>query len=125
MGRGILWEVQNWSGDPPEGLGGVEYTIGIPGWVGEPTGRSRTNWGTHGEVRDGSGDPRGVQGRMGEPSGRSGTGWGTIEEVWDGTADPQGGMGWVVGSSRKFGTGWGTLPKVRDGSSTLCEVREG
>ena len=61
---------------------------------------------TLGEVRDGSGDPRGGPGRVEGPSGSSGTGRGTLGEVWDGSRDPRG----VPEMGR------GTLGEVRDGS---------
>ena len=44
-------------------------------------GRSRTGWGTLGEVRDGSEDPRGGPGRVGGPLERSGMGRGTLGKV--------------------------------------------
>ena len=37
--------------------------------VGGPTGRFETSRGTHGEVRDGSGDPQGGPERPGDPRG--------------------------------------------------------
>ena len=65
-------------------------------------GRCEMVWGTLGEVRDGSGDPRGGPGQIVGPSGRSRTGQrtlkevrdgsGTLAEVLDGSRDPRGGL---------------------------------
>ena len=54
---------------------------------------------TLGEVRDGSGNPRGGQGRVGRSTGKSVTGRGTLGKVKDGSEDPLGGLGLVVGPS--------------------------
>ena len=62
-------------------------------------------WGTLGEVRDGSGDPRGCPGRFVGPSGRSETGWGTLGEVRDGR--------WTL---RAVWDCLGTLGEVQNGS---------
>ena len=51
------------------------------GLVGGPLERFDTCRGTHEEVRDGSGDPRGDPGPVEGPTGKSGTGRGTLEEV--------------------------------------------
>ena len=66
--------------------------------AGEPTWRYETSRATLGEVRDGSGDPRGGRdgsgdpqggpGRLGGTSERSGAARGNLEEVWDGSGDP-------------------------------------
>ena len=58
---------------------------------GRPSMRFGTGWGTAGEVRDGSGDPRGGPGRVEGPSGRSGTGRRTHGEVLHGSGDYRGG----------------------------------
>ena len=70
--------------------------------------------GTLGEVRDGSGDPRGCSGRV----------W-TIPAARDGSGDPQGGPGRVGGISMRSGTGWGTLSEARDRSGNFVEVCNG
>ena len=70
MGRAILGEVWDVSGDPRGG----------PGQDEGPSQRSV-----------GSGDPRGGPVWVGGPSGRSGTGRGTLEEVRDRSGDPRGG----------------------------------
>ena len=59
---------------------------------------------THGEVRDGSWDPRGGPGQVGGASRRCETGQETLEEVWN---------------------GWETLGEVREGRGTHPEVRDG
>ena len=78
--------------------------------------------GTFGEIRDGSGDPRGGPVRVGGPSRRSGSDWGTRWEVRDGSGDPRGGPGRVGGLSRRSGTGQGTLWEVLDLSRTSPRV---
>ena len=77
-------EVQDWSGDPPECLRRVEYTMertgrvvgptGGPERVGGPSGRSRTGRGTFGVDRDGYWNPQGGPGRGRGPSGKFGMG---------------------------------------------------
>ena len=67
MGRGILKEVWDGSGDP----------WGGPRWFGGPLG----GW-------DGSKDAREGLRCIGGPSGRFGTGQGTLGEDWDGSANP-------------------------------------
>ena len=61
--------------------------------------RSGTGRGTHGDVRDGSGDPQGGSGWVGLPLGRFGTGWGTLGEVRVGSGYPLGGLGRIVGTT--------------------------
>ena len=58
-GSGNARGVQDWSGDPPEGPGLVEYTMGGPGRIGGPTVGSGTGQGTLGKVWDHSREPRG------------------------------------------------------------------
>ena len=109
---------------------------GGPGRVVGPSGRFRTNWGTLGEVRDGSGVSQGRPGQFGCILRRSGTGWGTFrrsgrsrvhnrkygkgwgthEEVWDGSVDTRGGPGRVGGILGRSGTGRETHVEVQDGS---------
>ena len=72
---------------------------------------------TIGEVRNGSGDPRGGPGLVMGLTGRSGTCWGlsmrfgtgrgALGEVRDGSEDPRGGLGRVGGPSRISGTSQG------------------
>ena len=95
--------------------------------------------GTLGEVRDGSGDPRGGPARFVEPvgevldgSGCSGTVRGTLGEVRDDFGDPRLGPQRVGGISWRFGTGRGVpkrfgAPAERSGTGrrTLGEVWDG
>ena len=69
-------------------------------------GEDRDGSGTHGDVRDGSGDPTGGSGR-----GRR-----TRGKVRDDLLDPRGGLGRVVGPSGRSETGRGTLREVWDES---------
>ena len=55
-GSGSLGEIRDGSGDPPEGPGRVEYTMGSPGCLRGPLGRSGTGPKILGEIRDGSGN---------------------------------------------------------------------
>ena len=77
-------------------------------------GRSGMGCLTLGEVRDGSGDPRGGPGRVEGPSGWYGQGRGTLGEVWDELGEHRGGPGRVGRPSRRFGTGGAKIEKVRD-----------
>ena len=98
------------------------YPRRSPGWVGGPTGRSRTDHGTLGEFRDACMVSRGGPGRVRGPSGlsemgrrpleRFGTDRGTIPEGWDGSGDPRVGPGHVgahSGSCGKLGNPLGGL----------------
>ena len=76
-GRGTHWEVWKTRGVVLGTLGKIRGTFeevcGTPRRCGEPPRKSRTCRGTPGEVRDGSGDPRGDT-----------RGQGTYKEVRDG-----------------------------------------
>ena len=78
MGRVTLSEVRH-GGEVlqkvRDGLAGPSESLG---WVGGPSRRSGTGWGTFRDVRDVSGDTPGGLGWVGGPFQRSGTGQGTF-----------------------------------------------
>ena len=64
-------------------------------------------WGTLGEFRDGSREPRGGPKRVGGLSRRFGTGQETLGQVRDGSRDPSEGVARFVGPSGRSGKGSG------------------
>ena len=122
MGRGTLEEVRDRLGDPrggPRQVGGPseKFETGrkLPGRCGTgwgTPGRSRMGRETLGEVRDGSGEPRGGLERVRAHSRRHGPVQGTLEEMRTVSGDLSRGPGRGWGLSRRSGTGWETLPET-------------
>ena len=100
--------------------GGLGRLGGLSGKSSGPSGMSGKGRGTHVEVREGSGDPRGGRGRLGyRPWGLgrvggtshwSGMGRGTLGNAWDGSGYPRGGRGRV--GDIPWGPVWGKVPEV-------------
>ena len=111
MGQEVLSRVQDWSWDPPKGLG----------LVGRSFGRIETGGDALRKVLDRLGDPPKDPERVDGPSRRFGTDRGTR----DGSGDPLDGSEQVGRSSGRSGTGWEVLPGSVTGRETLSGIWDG